>query len=172
MMALAYDIKGTAGEKITLPREIFEVKVSPALLAQAVRSYLSNQRKASAKTKTRGDVQKTTAKMYKQKGTGRARHGSYAAPIFVGGGVAHGPAGNQNYKKVMPKKIARQAFLGALSNKAAQKDVWVLTGADKSNGKTADGSMMLEKMGLGESKTLIVASGEQKVFLRAFRNIS
>ena len=85
--AATFNIKGEKIEAVTLPKELFGVEVKPQLLAQAVRVWLSNQRKAFAKTKTRKDVAKTTAKMYKQKGTGRARHGSYAAPIFVGGGV-------------------------------------------------------------------------------------
>ena len=68
--AATYDIKGQQGEKIKLPEKIFGAKVKPIVMAQAVRVYLSNQRKALAKTKTRADVAKTTAKMYRQKGTG------------------------------------------------------------------------------------------------------
>src|SRR3989339_761921 len=134
--AATYDIKGQQGEKIKLPEKIFGAKVKPIVMAQAVRVYLSNQRKALAKTKTRADVAKTTAKMYRQKGTGRARHGSYAAPIFVGGGIAHGPSGKQNYKLSLPAKMRRLALLGALSVKAKAKEILIVEGVDKALGKT------------------------------------
>lgn len=138
---------------MTLPKGLFDVKVSPALLAQAVRVYLGNQRRAHAKTKTRAEVAKTTAKMYKQKGTGRARHGSYAAPVFVGGGISHGPDGRQNYRKEMPKKMKRMALLGALSEKAKDKKV-----------------NMFEKIGSGNERTLVVTgTGEEKI-RREIRN--
>src|SRR3989339_2278990 len=134
--AATYDIKGQQGEKIKLPEKIFGAKVKPIVMAQAVRVYLSNQRKALAKTKTRADVAKTTAKMFKQKGTGRARHGSYAAPIFVGGGVAHGPSGEQNYKLSLSSKMRKLALLGALSAKASAHEIMVIEGSDKATGKT------------------------------------
>src|SRR3989344_2289439 len=100
--APVYTVKGEAAERLNLPGEVFEVKVAPTLLAQAVRVYLSNQRKGGAKTKTRGMVSLTTAKMYKQKGTGRPRHGSSSAPIFVAGGEAHGPQGGGTGKLKLP----------------------------------------------------------------------
>ncbi|MEO1943924.1 MAG: 50S ribosomal protein L4, partial [Candidatus Thioglobus sp.] len=71
--------------KVTLKKEIFEVKVNEPLMTQAVKVYLSNQRQAPAKTKSRGEVKVTKKKVWRQKGTGRARHGSRNAPIFVGG---------------------------------------------------------------------------------------
>src|SRR3989344_4073637 len=93
----AFSITGESLKVVTLPVKVFGVKADPALLAQAVRIYLGNQRKSSAKTKTRAEVEGSTRKIYRQKGTGRARHGSIRAPIFVGGGIAHGPDGSQNY---------------------------------------------------------------------------
>ncbi|TSC86797.1 MAG: large subunit ribosomal protein L4 [Microgenomates group bacterium Gr01-1014_16] len=138
---------------MTLPKGLFDVKVSPALLAQAVRVYLFNQRKANAKTKTRSEVAKTTAKMYKQKGTGRARHGAYSAPTFVGGGVSHGPTGGQNYKLILPRKMRRLALLGALTEKAKEKKVEVF-----------------EKLGEASKRTLVViGAGEEKI-RREIRN--
>ncbi|MBI2008334.1 50S ribosomal protein L4 [Candidatus Amesbacteria bacterium] len=138
---------------MTLPKGLFEVKVSPALLAQAVRVYLSNQRRAHAKTKTRAEVAKTTAKMYKQKGTGRARHGSYAAPIFVGGGISHGPDGKQNYSLRLPFKMRRLALLGALTEKAKEKKVNIF-----------------EKMGPVTERTLVVTGMTEDKMRREIRN--
>lgn len=138
---------------MTLPKGLFDVKVSPALLAQAVRVYLGNQRRAHAKTKTRAEVAKTTAKMYKQKGTGRARHGSYAAPIFVGGGISHGPDGGQNYRMGLSKKMRRLALLGALTEKAKEKKV-----------------AMFEKTAPAGEKTLVVTGAGEEKIRREIRN--
>jgi large subunit ribosomal protein L4 len=85
------DVSGASKGNMTLPAEIFGVIPNKALLAQAVRVYLANQRQGNASTQTRGEVVGSTRKIYRQKGTGRARHGAIKAPIFVGGGVAHGP---------------------------------------------------------------------------------
>src|SRR3989338_4775942 len=85
------DVSGKKTGTVTLPKEIFAVTVSPKLIAQAARVYSANQRQSSAKTKTRGEVTGSRRKVWRQKGTGRARHGDRYAPIFVGGGIAHGP---------------------------------------------------------------------------------
>lgn len=163
--AKTFDLKGTALKDTSLPEELFGVKVKPTILAQAVRVYLSNQRQSPAKTKTRGEVAKTTAKMFKQKGTGRARHGSYAAPIFVGGGISHGPSGEQNYHLDMPQKMKKLAFLGALSAKAAKGEVKVVTGAEAATGKTK------EMAWLG-GKTLVITSSKLTNFNKATRNLA
>ena len=77
------NLTGTKAEKTNLPAKIFGVKINPLLMAQAVKIYLSNQRTAKAHAKTRSEVDRTTAKWFRQKGTGRARHGSRSAPIFA-----------------------------------------------------------------------------------------
>src|SRR3989337_2053900 len=82
---------GTKTSTIDLPGEIFAAKVNRTLLSRYVKVYLSRQRSAGAKTKTRGQVTGSTRKIYRQKGTGRARHGDIKSPIFIGGGLAHGP---------------------------------------------------------------------------------
>src|SRR5690554_4960009 len=84
---------------------VFGQKANPTLLAQAVRVYLSNLRQGTSKVKTRSEVSRTRAKWYRQKGTGNARHGARSAPIFVGGGVAHGPNGQQNWTKSLSRKM-------------------------------------------------------------------
>lgn len=164
--AVTYSLKGEKVESTSLPSSVFEIKVKPVLLAQAVRMWLSNQRRAGASTKTRSEVAKTTAKPYKQKGTGRARHGSSAAPIFVGGGIAHGPSGEQNYKMTMPAKMRKLALLGALSAKAEAKQVTIVTGAEKASGKTKQVSW------LADGKCLVVAASGQDKFKQATRNLN
>src|SRR3990167_4404213 len=86
-----YNIEGKEQKTVELPKEIFSVAVNPSLLAQSVRVFLVNQRQGNVSVKTRGEVIGSTRKIYRQKGTGKARHGAIKAPIFVGGGIAHGP---------------------------------------------------------------------------------
>ncbi|MDO8488320.1 MAG: 50S ribosomal protein L4 [bacterium] len=164
--ASAFSIKGEELKPVTLAAGVFGVKVSPQLLAQAVRVYLGNQRQSAAQTKTRGEVEGSTRKIYKQKGTGRARHGSVRAPIFVGGGIAHGPTGGQNYSGRLPAKMRRLAILGALSIKAAAKDISVIADAEKSSGKTVQSSWLAS----GKS-ILVVSTSELDKFNRACRNL-
>ena len=165
------NIKGEAGEKVKLPEGVFGMNASPGLLAQAVRVFLSNQRKANAKTKTRGEMSRTTAKMYRQKGTGRARHGSYSAPIFVGGGIAFGPTGEQNYKLHLSKKLSRKSLLGALSDKAREQKITVISDVDKVSGKTkkAEKLFINEK---NQGRCLLVIGEKEITAGRAFRNIT
>ncbi|HOZ03556.1 MAG TPA: 50S ribosomal protein L4 [Candidatus Woesebacteria bacterium] len=100
---------------VTVSETIFQVAENPALVAQAVRVFLSNQRQGTSKVQSRSEVTRTKAKWYKQKGTGRARHGSRNAPIFVGGGVAHGPTGAENWQLSMSQKQKNLALKTALS---------------------------------------------------------
>lgn len=167
-----FNLKGESEKAVALPKEVFGVKASAQLMAQSVRVYLANQRKARAKTKTRGEVAKTTAKMYKQKGTGRARHGSYSSPIFVGGGVALGPTGQENWKLKMPKQMTKLALAGALSNRAKDKKVVILGGADKASGKVTEMKELSKKLTNGKQKWLLVTTAGQKQMAKAWRNRS
>lgn len=166
-----YNLKGESEEKANLAKEVFGVKASSQLLAQTVRVYLANKRKAVAKTKTRSEVKRTTAKMYKQKGTGKARHGAYSAPIFVGGGVALGPTGEQNWAKKMPKKMIKAAMLGALTEKAENKKIMILTGANKSTGKSKEIRGWAAKLTEEKQSLLLVNTSEQKEIEKAWRNL-
>lgn len=170
MIAPTYDISGTKNDSTTLPKSIFGEKADPALLAQAVKVFLSNQRSAKAKVKTRGEIDRTNHKLYKQKGTGGARHGSRSANVFVGGGVIFGPTGEQNYKLSLPTKMKRKAILGALSEKAETKNITVISGVSKSKGKTKQSAELFSKIGL-KGSVLIVASISQPEFKRSCKNL-
>jgi len=151
------DINGKKVGTINLPPEIFAAEVNPQLAAQAVRVYLANQRKAYPKTKTRTEVNRTKAKWYRQKGTGGARHGSRAAPIFVGGGVAHGPTGEQNYHLKMPKKMKKAALFSALTSKFKDGEVLIVRGLEKIEPKTKKMAEFLIKI-----KSFISSTDGQK----------
>jgi len=167
-----YSLKGTKKGKVSLPSSLFAAKINPTLMAQAVRVYLSNQRRARAKTKTRGEVVRTKAKVWRQKGTGRARHGSKNAPIFVGGGVAHGPRGDQNYKLRLSKKMRRQALASALTAKLKEKEILVVDGLEEIAPKTREMVQVLAALGLEKrTKKLLVLGEDGKNILLASRNI-
>ena len=141
-----YNIKEEKTGKIQLPEEFFGAVVNKQLMAQAVRIYLANQRKARAKTKTRGEVTGSGIKIYRQKGTGRARHGDRYAPIFVGGGVTHGPRGIKNQRLKMSKKMRRKAFFSALTSKFKEKKIVVIKDLEKINPKTKKMAKIMQNL--------------------------
>jgi large subunit ribosomal protein L4 len=155
---------------MTLPKEIFGVKVNESLMAQAVRVYLSNQRKAQAKTKSRSEVRGSRRKIWRQKGTGRARHGDRFAPIFVGGGRAHGPTGEQNYKLKMSKKMKKQALFSALTSQLKAGNVLVVKGLAKTEPKAKPMAALLHKLCDDKKSTLVLPSAIKNV-IRATNNL-
>jgi large subunit ribosomal protein L4 len=163
--------KGTKKSSLTLPKEIFEVKASPALLAQSVRVYLSNQRKAKAKTKRRGEVSGSGIKIHRQKGTGRARHGDRYAPIFVGGGTTHGPTGLENYHLKMSQKMRRKALFAALALKLKEGKILFVEGLAKVDPKTQKVASILAKIAPKEKNILIILPKKLPNLFLAARNI-
>jgi large subunit ribosomal protein L4 len=166
-------IDGKAAGKVSLPGEMFGEKVNKALIAQAVRVYLANQRQGTVSTKTRGEVEGSTAKIYRQKGTGRARHGSKRAPIFVKGGVVFGPK-PRDFSLALPQKMKRKALFSALSAKVKDKEVTVIDGLGAIAPKTKAFAQMLQKTGIfsKKQKLLFVTAGKDvSVIVRAGRNI-
>jgi len=167
-----YDIDGQEKESLSLPKEIFQVKANSKLLAQYIRVYLTNQRQGTASTKTRTEVSGSTRKIYRQKGTGRARHGDIKAPIFVGGGIVHGPK-PRDYSLKMNKKQKKQALFSALSLKLAEKSIIGLEeSALKIEPKTKKIASLLNKIGLKAKKVVfILPKIERNNFVLAVRNI-
>ena len=158
---------GKAGGKITLPGELFGAKVNGNLLAQSVRVYLANQREGGAKAKTRGEVEGSSRKIYRQKGTGKARHGSIRAPIFVGGGVVFGPV-TRDYHLNMSKSMKRGALVSALSAKVA--DTMIVDGLEDLEPKTKLVTAVLSAADATDKILLIVSSGAANL-VKAARNI-
>src|SRR5476651_911859 len=123
MEAKIYNQKGVASGNITLPEKVFAAKWRSDLVHQVVQSMRSNKRAGTADTKDRGEVRGGGRKPWKQKGTGRARHGSTRSPIWVGGGVTHGPLAEKNYKRKVSKKMRAQALFSVLSKKLKDKEI-------------------------------------------------
>lgn len=160
---------GKAGS-IELPDEIFGIEAPRADIIQRMVKYqLAKRRAGTHKTQSRSEVSRTTKKMYKQKGTGGARHGARNAPIFVGGGHAHNIL-PRDYTHDLPKKVRAMALRHALSAKAGAQDIVVLDDAKLAAPKTADLKKALAKLGLDNA--LIIAGAEVDANLaRAARNI-
>lgn len=149
--------------------DLFGAEINQPLLAQGIRVYLANQRQGTSKVQTRSEVTRTKKKVYAQKGTGNARHGSKNAPIFVGGGVAHGPTGISNWKLKMTKSLKNKALISAISAQKDQIIVW--DGLNELEGKTKLAAKSLYKLVDEKDKLLIVASKFKPEMLRSLRNL-
>ncbi|MBI3576640.1 50S ribosomal protein L4 [Candidatus Gottesmanbacteria bacterium] len=164
------DAAGKAAGKMTLPVELFGATVNKPLLAQAVRVYLANQRSGTASTKTRGEVEGSTRKIYKQKGTGRARHGAIRAPVFVGGGIVFGPK-PRDYSLKLPKAMKKVALASALTSQLTDGNVIVVDGLSKLSPKTKFMAKALTAVGSGVG-TLLVTTQEADGVVMAGRNLA
>ncbi len=166
-----YTATGTKKGTATLPKDLFEAAINEGLMHQAVIRQQSNQRNTVAHTKTRGDIQGSTRKLFQQKGTGRARRGSVRSPVLRGGNKAFGPKKIANFMKDMPKKMRRAALVSSLSLQAKNGVIIGLENYPEAI-KTKDAQKMLEKMPveLGR-KILIVAPDNASGMHLSTRNI-
>ncbi len=156
----------------TLPKEVFAEKIeSHVLLKQAYEMYLSNGRGNNAKTITRGNVRGGGRKPWKQKGTGRARHGSIRSPIWRGGGITFGPTGEENYTKKLSKKAGRKALRQALTLSAEAGKLSVIETFECKDGKTKATDKLLKKIG-ATRRVLLVVSEKDELVDRATRNLT
>jgi len=174
MNASVFDIKGKVAGRMELPAEIFGAKINDSLMSQAVRVYLANQRQGTSKTQDRGEVDRTTKKIYQQKGTGRARHGSRRAPIFVGGGRVFGPT-PRDLSLSISKKMKTLALFSALSSKLKDSEIKIIQGLETIEPKTKLMAEVLKNLEIKDaSKILLVMSKPGKELenvYRAGRNI-
>lgn len=147
MEAIIYNKKGTEAGKIDLPENIFGLKWNSDLVHQVYTSQNSNARANTAKTKDRSEVSGTTKKPWKQKGTGRSRHGSKRSPIWVGGGVAHGPTNERNYKKKINKKMNVKALFTLLSEKHRKGQILFVDSVSPQEIKTKKAFEIMDTLG-------------------------
>ena len=148
------NMKGKKVDTVELPAEIFEAPVNVDLMHQAFVRQMANQRLGTHSTKYRSEVSGGGRKPWRQKGTGRARHGSIRSPIWVGGGKAHTPK-PRDYSKAMPKKMRRAALRSALSAKAAEDGVVVVDALALPEIKTRLMAETLDRL-IGEDSALIL----------------
>lgn len=168
-LAPLYDVAGKKIGDISLNPAVFGAFSNPDLIAQAVLVSLANQRLGTAKVKTRGEVLLTTKKMYRQKHTGRARHGAASAPIFVGGGVAHGPKPGQRVKQ-LSQVMRKKAIISILSQKQEEGKIVVLEKLFLSKISTKKAFDFVKKFGSVKG-VLIVRAVANDIVERSFRNL-
>lgn len=143
MQAEIYDIKGNKKGTVALDESIFGVRWNADLVTQVVNSLNSSKRKNIAHAKTRGEVRGGGKKPWKQKGTGRARHGSNRSPIWRGGGVTHGPRAEKDYSVKINRKMRLAALKSVLARKWADGEIVFVSGVSFAAPKTKDAKAML-----------------------------
>ena len=179
------DVYNQSGEKVgtaEFPKEVFGLPWNPALIHQVMLAMLANKRAGTAHAKTRAEVRGGGRKPWRQKGLGRARHGSIRSPIWRGGGVTFGPRKERIYKQKINKKMKAGALLDALSQKARDKEILVLDKITTKESKTKEAAVILkalskikgfEKLTRKKNAALILisAKGGNENLKRAFRNL-
>ncbi len=173
-----YDLQGKISQEVKIPKKNFPQKINLKLLSHYLRVYLNNQHQGTKSVKTRAEVSGSTRKIYRQKGTGRARHGDIKAPIFVGGGIAHGPKPIKRRLKINKKQI-RLALIHSFFYKLSEGTCFNLIDDSflKTEPKTKTINNILEKVFQINKKKdknifLIIPNKVENNFIKAIRNIS
>ena len=165
-----YTNTGQSSGDVQLSEDLFGTDVNGHVLYESVKSYLANQRQGTHKTKNRHEVAGQKTKIYRQKGTGRARAGSSTAGNRVGGGRIHGPQ-PRDYSYALPKKVRRLALKSALSDRAQEAHVHIVEDLDLAAPSTRTVIGVLAGMGLQDHKVLVVAAENVMNLVKSCRNI-
>ena len=171
MKVKVYNQEGKEAGEALLPKEIFEVPISPDLVHQVAVSQMANKRKVVAHTKDRSEVRGGGRKPWRQKGTGRARHGSTRSPIWRGGGVTFGPKKNRTFKKNIPQKMRRKALFMVLSVKAKEDLLIVLDKLNLDKAKTKLMAQVLDKLPSKNQSSLIALPKVDETLVLSARNL-
>ncbi len=172
MEAKIYNQKGIETGAINLPAKVFVAKWRSDLVHQVVQSMRSNKRAGTADTKDRGEVRGGGKKPWKQKGTGQARHGSSRSPIWVGGGVTHGPLAEKNYKRKISKKMRAQALFSVLSRKLKDGEILFVDSLAMSSIRTKDAVKVVQNLAKISGWKNLTISKKPRVLTALFeRNI-
>ncbi len=162
-------VKGKEVRNITLDDSVFAREVSDGAIYHAVRNELANMRVGTASTKSRSEVAGTHRKPWRQKGTGRARAGTFQSPVRVGGGIAFGPK-PRDYSYRLPKKMKRVALKSLLSLKNGADELIVVEDFTVESGKTRDLVAILSSL-TGQERTVLILGDDDSMVKRAGRNI-
>lgn len=170
MKTKVYNLAGSEAGEIELPERIFNVPINEDLVHQVVVAQMANSREVIADTKDRGEVSGGGKKPWKQKGTGRARHGSSRSPIWKGGGVTFGPTTERNFTKRINKKMKAKALFMVLSEKFREEKILVLDDVKMEKPSTKDMMKSLDKLSI-KSKTLLALGARDENLLKSLGNI-
>jgi len=168
MEAKVYNQKGDAAGVIVLPEKVFSARWRADLVHQVVESMRSNKRAGTADTKGRGEVRGGGRKPWKQKGTGRARHGSIRSPIWVGGGVTHGPMAEKSYKKRISKKMRAQALFSVLSKKMKDGEIIFIESLSMPKSNTKSGIEVMDNLAKASVLKKATSSKKPKILTALF----
>ncbi len=171
MKTVVYNILGKEIGEVDLNKDIFEVAIKPEVVHQVYVSQTGNQRSSIADTKTRGEVRGGGRKPWKQKGTGRARHGSTRSPIWSGGGVTFGPTSERNWKTKINKNTRRLATKMCLTDKAQNNAFYVVEDFSFGESKTKKVAEFLKNLPAKNKNFLLLNDEENKDLLKISRNI-
>ncbi len=171
-----YNQDGKETGKLELPGEVFGLKFNNDLVAQAVSVQLANSRQKLAHTKDRGEVRGGGKKPWRQKGSGRARHGSSRSPIWTGGGITFGPRKEKNFAKKINKQMKKQALYMVLSGKVQDNELMILDNLEISQPKTKEMAKVFDNLkkinkDLGRGALVVIASKNENL-VRATRNLA
>ncbi len=167
-----YNLQGKETEEIKLDSDIFDVKINPDLVYQVVEIQKANTRQNLAHAKTRAEVRGGGRKPWRQKGTGRARHGSTRSPIWVGGGVTFGPSNERNFAKKINKKMKRKALFMTLTDKLQENQLVVADKLELAEIKTKALASILSKLPTKEAKSvLLVLDQKNEAISKSARNL-
>lgn len=169
------DVYNQEGQKVStteLTAGLFDVEMQPEVVRQVVIAQQANSRRNLAHVKTRAEVRGGGRKPWRQKGTGRARHGSIRSPIWVGGGKSFGPRKTENYSQKVNKKVKRKALAMVLSEKARTNHLIVLDQLQLTEAKTKQFAGMLKKLPMTKPSALTVLPKKDETIVKAARNIS
>ena len=169
LTAPLFDANGAAKGTVDLDATVFGIEPNIPVMHQVVTAQLAGARAGTASTKTRGEVRGGGRKPWRQKGLGRARHGSIRSPQWAGGGVAHGPK-PRDYTQRTPKKMKRLALRSALSARASEQAIRVVEPIEWSHPKTKQAASLLAAIG-ADGKVLVVLHHTDTAAERAFRNL-
>lgn len=180
METQVYSIEGKESGKVTLPASVFGLKWNPDLVHEVVVSMQSNARAGTAHTKDRSEVSGGGKKPWKQKGTGRARHGSRRSPIWTGGGVTFGPRSEKDYSKKINKKVRQKALATTLSKKLTDGEIIFVEGLTFDEPKAAAAKAVIKALATGsnhadlatkrKNAALVVLSERSDATEKSFRN--
>lgn len=163
------NVSGEKVSEIELKDSVFGIEINTHVMHAVVKNYLANQRQGTQSTKTRAEVRGGGRKPWRQKGTGRARHGSSRSPIWVGGGVIFAPK-PRNYSYKLPKKVRRLAMKSALSSKVQEDQIIVLENLPMEIPKTKEMANILKNLKV-DGKALIVMEQVDQSVIRSARNL-
>lgn len=157
--------------EVDVPEEIFNEKWRPDIVHQAIVAHMANRRRPVAHAKGRGEVRGGGKKPWRQKGTGRARHGSIRSPIWVGGGVTFGPSKEKDYTKKMNDKMKKKAFFSLLSKKLNDSEIKVVDNLKLEDQKTKLAAQVIKNIIPGIGSSLVIISQDNPKFHISARNI-